>query len=233
MINIRFLINILLVIVILHLIITHLNNEREERLPYKKQFEPNDVKATYSVEELNEYLEDMDKPGQENFQSRAEMVNEIATEVNMPEQSPLVPVESPEFPEPSNYYTTDANTPNFTSNVMNVKKFYEQNPPNTAVENSNQLNDVATMQTCDTPNSTINQNPDFLKPDAWLYKNEMPMNGGQFGSITGFDNLESAYSLFNTGNETQASYNQQNSVGAKQPDDIRMGLSPKIERNLE
>ena len=73
----------------------------------------------------------MDKPGQENFETRPQMVNEIATEVNMPEPSPLVPIESPEFPEPSNYYTTDSNTPNFTSNVMNVKKFYEQTPPNT------------------------------------------------------------------------------------------------------
>ena len=233
MINFRFLVNILLVIFILHLIITHFKNEQEEKLSYKKQFEPSEVKATYSVEELNEYLEDMDKPGQENFETRPQMVNEIATEVNMPDPSPLVPVESPEFPEPSNYYTTDSNTPNFTSNVMNVKKFYEQTPPNTKVENNNQLNDVATMQTCDTPNSTINQNPDFLKPDAWLYKNELPMNGGQMGNITGFDSLESAYSLFQSDNQTQANYDQQNSIGAKQPDDIRMGLSPKIERNLD
>ena len=118
MINFRFLINLIFVVLILHLIIKHF-----DKTNLGMGLGGNHKSLTpYSVEELNEYLDEMDKPGQENFESRAEMVREIETEVNMPEPvKPLTPVDAPKFPVPSNNFTTDANTPNFTSNVMNIK----------------------------------------------------------------------------------------------------------------
>ena len=32
--------------------------------------------------------------------------------------------------------------------------------------------------------------------DYWVYNNEMPMNGGLFGNIVGYENMGESFSLF-------------------------------------
>jgi len=39
-------------------------------------------------------------------------------------------------------------------------------------------------------NSTVN-------PDTWLYKDDLPMNGGKMGNVFGFDQLESQFAIYN------------------------------------
>lgn len=40
----------------------------------------------------------------------------------------------------------------------------------------------------------------IAKPDHWFYKNEKPMNGGDLDGIKPFDDLQSNFTLYNTGN---------------------------------
>jgi len=105
---------------------------------------------------------------------------------------------------PANFYTQDFNTPNFTSNVTDLRKFYSyDNPPGGTIEkvpNDNSkdsiIEDVKTDPAWLIPKQKIGNH---LEPTSnyWNYKNEMPMNGGDFGGLSGYEGIGGTYSVFN------------------------------------
>ena len=105
---------------------------------------------------------------------------------------------------PANFYTQDYNTPNFTSNVMDLRKFYSyDNPPGETVDKvpkddskDSIIEDVKSDPAWLIPKQKIGNH---LEPTSnyWNYKNEMPMNGGDFGGLSGYEGLGGTYSVFN------------------------------------
>ena len=105
---------------------------------------------------------------------------------------------------PANFYTQDFNTPNFTSNVMDLRKFYSyDNPPGGTVNKvpkddskDSIIEDVKTDPAWLIPKQKIGNH---LEPSSnyWNYKNEMPMNGGDFGGLAGYEGMGGTYSVFN------------------------------------
>ena len=105
---------------------------------------------------------------------------------------------------PANFYTQDFNTPNFTSNVTDLRKFYSyDNPPGGTIEKvpkddskDSIIEDVKTDPAWLIPKQKIGNH---LEPTSyyWNYKNEMPMNGGDFGGLSGYEGMGETYSVFN------------------------------------
>jgi hypothetical protein len=105
---------------------------------------------------------------------------------------------------PANFYTQDYNTPNFTSNVTDLRKFYSyDNPPGGTIDKipkdnskDNIIEDVKTDPAWLIPKQKIGNH---LEPSSnyWNYKNEMPMNGGDFGGLSGYEGMGDTYSIFN------------------------------------
>jgi hypothetical protein len=103
---------------------------------------------------------------------------------------------------PANFYTQDFNTPNFTSNVMDLRKFYSyDNPPGETINkvpdnDSSFVEDVKSDPAWLIPKQKIGNH---LEPTSnyWNYKNEMPMNGGDFGGLSGYEGMGGTFSVFN------------------------------------
>lgn len=105
---------------------------------------------------------------------------------------------------PANFYTQDFNTPNFTSNVTDLRKFYSyDNPSGGTIEKvpkddskDSIIEDVKTNPAWLIPKQKIGNH---LEPTSnyWNYKNEMPMNGGDFGGLSGYEGIGGTYSVFN------------------------------------
>jgi hypothetical protein len=127
----------------------------------------------------------------------------------------------------SNYYPFNENDANFQSNVMNLNRFYRKNADNEPVKE--------TMETKNTNNAQKHPqkyNTNTADPTSWLYKNELPMNGGEIlPGITGYDSLTDQYSPF-TGTISSGNCSPPNR-GTKTNDDLRMGLGTiNIENRL-
>jgi hypothetical protein len=120
--------------------------------------------------------------------------------------------------EASNSYLGNNNVPNFESNVANISKFYNINYDNldenelksTSIETLKNkeeiigvepppINDITSINTDSKKGSDINPfaRQSKVNPDNWKYKNELPMNGGGMNGIVGFDNLESQFAIYN------------------------------------
>lgn len=125
---------------------------------------------------------------------------------------------------PANFYTQDFNTPNFSSNVMDLRKFYSyDNPPGGTVNKvpkddskDSIIEDVKTDPAWLIPKQKIGNH---LEPSSnyWNYKNEMPMNGGDFGGLAGYEGLGGTYSIYNAKEPPQETPNIHHS------DDLRNG----------
>ena len=129
---------------------------------------------------------------------------------------------------PSNTYDKmdSLNVPNFESNVLDYTKFYKINRNNDEVKpnskpkpksgdsllpvvRNNYINQVSTPENSvsvsprpfnSVDTGKIASRPSRGLPDRWEYANDLPMNGGMFGSIVGLDSSESLYSSFDGAN---------------------------------
>lgn len=141
---------------------------------------------------------------------------------------------------PANFYTQDFNTPNFTTNVTDLRDFYSyDNPPNDSTaqvaipkepydiaprinKNSNEIQ----QQVASDPSWLVpqKQNASGLEwqTDFWTYKNEVPMNGGDFGGITGYESMGDGYSNFYTKTDNDIVIEQEALL--KPTDDLRNGM---------
>lgn len=230
--NIRVIINILLIIVVLHLILRNFLTDRFSQIDSFSGYGEDDSMKflTSSDGNLEEFSGSVNSP----------YVNKLTDYVNQ-----CKPVDV----KPGNWYATDENNPNFTSNVLNVNKFYnvdsigqydglsaDQIIPKNFVEppiSNNQENNMlekVSEQTCFNQKiGETHENTDLYKPDAWSYKGELAMNGGQIGGdgLVGYNNLESAYATYQgPGSETcdpSKPFPCHNNF-ASRPDDLRFGL---------
>ena len=247
--NFKIIINILLVIFVVHLFlrnftwIQRFTNQNVDNNDYADAYTDDNSDSDESVGEDRslQFLMSSDPAPVsrvneiENF-SVKNSVNHLTDYVNK-----CKPVDV----KPGNWYATDDNDPNFTSNVLNVNKFYDINrigefdglnsdglnqglTPQNFVEPPIQkdLLKKVSEQTCF--NQKVGDMRDNTGLDSWNYKNEMPMNGGQFlQGLAGFDNLESAYASYTgPGTETcdpSKPFNCSDNF-AQKPDDLRFGL---------
>ena len=134
---------------------------------------------------------------------------------------------------PSNSYLSDNNDPNFESNVADISKFYKFNYDNlnedqlksTSIEKLNKDNKIKENiniepQTNDHGNVKNYGRESAVTPDNWVYKDELPMNGGQMNGIIGFDSLESQFAIYNP-NKLNLQNSAENKFSNIPHDDLR------------
>ena len=214
--NIRIVINSLILIFIIHIIILNINHTYD--IGNKKNIEnfSDDNPVTFLLDNLNAAANN--NKGDDDFKQK--MMKYIQQDYephkeNTFESKNLYPV------EPSNSFLSNNNVPNFESNVADTKKFYtinydnldETNLKSTSIDNLKNyesLNKNNTKEISNDPSITISSNydqPCHIKetgresiklPDTWTYKNELPMNGGGMNGIYGFDSLESQFAMYNS-----------------------------------
>ncbi len=192
MIHFHILINALIIIILLHLLITNLNDSKEhfeEENKEKKKKNKNDLDEIPDLTFKN--METM--KNLKNKENRKNLPNTIT---------------------PANTYDKmdSLNVPNFESNVLDYTQFYKINKNDSSkVESKNKKNRSNFISPVSTPENSVSVSPrpfnsvDTGKiasrpsrglPDRWEYANDLPMNGGMFGSIVGLDSSESLYSSF-------------------------------------
>lgn len=139
---------------------------------------------------------------------------------------------------PANFYTQDYNTPNFPSdNNPNFSYYAYDLPPNGPSKSipTEPFNEPTRFPPTDqqikedqarsTPwNITPPVTPKGLEyqDDYWSYKNEFPMNGGDFGGIVGYENMGDSFSLFYSKNTNDIVEDQENML--RPTDDLRNGM---------
>jgi hypothetical protein len=209
--NIRIVINSLILIFIIHIIILNLNYSYT--FGSKNNLEKFTDKGIDDTNSINFLMEDNNvNKNDEEFKKK--MLKYIQQDYepkkdNKFEEKNTYPV------EPSNSFLSDNNVPNFESNVADTKKFYTINYDNmdentlksTSIDNLKNYESLNKNK--DKENITIDSKlnePCLIKefgrestklPDTWKYKNELPMNGGPMNGIHGFDTLESQFAIYN------------------------------------
>lgn len=151
---------------------------------------------------------------------------------------------------PHNFYTQYYNTPNFNTNVLDVRKSFSYFlPPNSPEKsepiptepyflNPHPVPNVENFENNKKTDAFIKRandenNPWYVKDkntssgleyesDYWVYKNEMPMNGGMFGNIVGYENMGDSFSTFYTKNSMDIVMEQEKFL--KRDDDLRNGM---------
>ena len=115
--------------------------------------------------------------------------------------------------KPSNYWLSNDNTPNYGSNVTDTAAHYEINKTFDGIDENNLVKSnyngmekerkimedtIVDKQTQQTSflDSRTNDNQNTFKPDSWLYKDELPMNGGLFNGISGFDSMNDNMAVY-------------------------------------
>jgi hypothetical protein len=207
--NIRIVINSLIIIFILHIIILNINFTYNigKKNNIEGFYDSNNKEKKDSMSFLtnNDSNEDFKKKMEKYIQQDNEINND-----NKFEEKNINKV------SPSNTYLDNNNFPNFESNVADTKKFYKINYDNL---NENELKETSidTLKNYDNLNiqnktkEVISIDPQSKQPcniknygresttlpDTWSYKDELPMNGGKMNGIFGFDSLESQFAIFN------------------------------------
>jgi len=125
--------------------------------------------------------------------------------------------------ESSNTYLSDNNEPNFESNVADISKFYKINYDNETEIKSTPIMELNKVVKAD--EIKINENCDTSRksevvPNNWLYKNELPMNGGEMNGIFGFDSLESQFAIYSP-NKLNIESSNNNNFNNIPHDDLR------------
>jgi len=222
--DIRIIINALIVIFILHIII--INIDYHKNIGTKKNiesFNPGDDKSLSSAKPDTQKSIDFlnNNNTDEDFQKK--LLN-YAQQQPPVKESELVQKNSSSVAAANTYIGND-NEPNFESNVADISKFYNINYDNldqntlqaTSIETLKHLEDkpsasCGTNEACDIQPSNVRKSTEL--PDTWSYKDEMPMNGGSMAGIIGFDSLESQFAMYspNKMNLEQTKENHFNNV---------------------
>jgi hypothetical protein len=139
---------------------------------------------------------------------------------------------------PANFYTQNFNTPNFTTDVLDLRKFYDYDLP--ASKSSSALTDKTSsgnddgdmLRRTEADNFPWLEGPNKNKPknvmesDYWSYKEELPMNGGSFDGLVGYQTMGEAFAFFDQ-------YKPVAETHPKSTDDLRTGMgTPQKEKYL-
>jgi hypothetical protein len=200
MIHFHILINALIIIILLHLLITNLTNSNDMNSSEEVLFKRNKIEK-YENKSLT-FLEDLQETDL-TLKNREKMSN-----LKKEEKQNL-----PNTITPANTFDKmdSLNVPNFESNVLDFNKFYKINRNNDEIKpksksvRNNYINKVSTPENSvsvsprpfnSVDTGKIASRPSRGLPDRWEYANDLPMNGGMFGSIVGLDSTELLYSSF-------------------------------------
>ena len=221
--DIKIIINAILIIFILHIIILNLDftvNFGNNKKNINESFIDSNKLDSYKKE--NESLDFLtSNANNDNFKQK--MLNYMQQNKIIPEtkfdKKNILPV------APANNYLTDNNQPNFESNVADISKFYnisydnmnETDLKTTSLETLKNVEFDTSKENCDI-NPFVRQSKE--NPDNWEYKNELPMNGGSMNGIIGFDSLESQFSSYN-GNKLNLQTADSNNFENIPHDDLR------------
>ena len=215
--DIRIIINAFIIIFILHIIILNINYSvtiGNKKIKDIENFESPDTKNSMDFLTNNN-----------NTNENDEFKKKLLKYIQQDE-----PVKKTEFEKKnvfevgaSNTYVNNNNTPNFESNVADISKFFKVNYDNldenelkaTSIEDINKLNkekknisiDQQSKEPC---NVKSYGRESTTTPDNWVYKDELPMNGGQMNGIIGFDSLESQFAIYNPNKLNLQSANDNN-----------------------
>lgn len=199
--DIKIIINSILIIFILHIIILNINYS----YTYGKKSNVENFKDS------NEYSKDLDflkSDANSNEEFKKKLLKYIQEDDNTIkdnkfENKNVIDIKA------SNTYLNDNNVPNFESNVADTSKFYVNNYDNlnedqlkaTSIEDLNKLKDKSNVSIDVQSNLPCNVKSygreSTATPDNWTYKDELPMNGGTMNGIVGFDGLESQFAIYN------------------------------------
>jgi hypothetical protein len=201
--DIRIIINSLIILFILHIIILNINYHVV--IGKKTDIEKFTDSNSDSTDNSMNFLMNNNNSNDEFKQKLLKYMkqNEIIKETEF-ENKNVIKVSA------SNSYLSDNNEPNFESNVADISKFFKFNYDNlnedqlksTSIENLNKDDKIKENisidpQTKDPCNVKNYGRESTVTPDNWVYKDELPMNGGQMNGIVGFDSLESQFAIYN------------------------------------
>ena len=137
--------------------------------------------------------------------------------------------------KPDKYYLNENNTPNFNSGAIDTNRFYDMNLDGVTSDKLEKSNYISPSEQKDMENimidkqskqasiiDNITNKEHVFKPDTWQYKNELPMNGGSFNGLTGFDSLGGHYAIYS---KTELNLEKcDNETKCNKVDDIRNGM---------
>lgn len=221
--DIKIIINSFIIIFILHIIILNLNYSVV--VGKKNKIENFEDKK----DSMNFLTNDNNNSTDENEAFKKKLLKYIQQDEVIKE--PEFENKNLEKVSASNSYLSDNNTPNFESNVADISKFYKVNYDNlnenelksTSIESLNKISkekvsiDTNTKEPC---NVKSYGREATVTPDNWVYKDEMPMNGGTMNGIAGFDSLESQFAIYNP-NKLNLKSIKENSFSNIPHDDLR------------
>ena len=192
--NIKYIINILLILFILHIILINVNVQIKIGEKNNEYFENNKGKTQDSPKIVDQNSKDDEFRKKLLKYIQAEnTIHKEENEFNTLNNSDIAPY---------NVYTDENNVPNFESNVADIKQFYNinydslsENELKDSVSNCPKdpsLNNDLPPQNCVQP--LVRKSTEL--PVTWEYNSELPMNGGSMNGIYGYDGLESQFSSF-------------------------------------
>jgi len=138
---------------------------------------------------------------------------------------------------PANFYTQNFNTPNFTTDVLDLRKYYDYDLPASKStgkpkedKSGSRDGDMLRRTNEDTfpwkQGSDKNEKVNVMESDYWSYKDELPMNGGSFDGLVGYQNMGGSFAFFDQ-------YKPVAETHPKLTDDLRSGMgTPQKEKYL-
>ena len=221
--DIRVIINGLIIIFILHIILLNINytvtiGNKKSYENFESNIDINNNTENGSNDKTMKFLTETYDNNNDNDDFQKKLMKYI--------EEPQ-PVKENKFEQknvsqvlPSNNFIGTNNVPNFESNVANVSKFYNINYDNLT---ETKLKEVSTVET-----PTVNQQTPIKHegrestelPLTWEYKNELPMNGGSMNGVFGFNSLESQFAIYN-GNKLNLQCANDNNFNNIPHDDLR------------
>ncbi len=155
-----------------------------------------------------------------NFKNKMESFNTVAKKNNVSDNLEKLYKQV----NPSNFYTQNFNTPNFTTDVLDLRKYYDYDLPaskskNESDEKSSGNNDGEMFRKANSDNFPWLEGQDkkVINSDYWSYKDELPMNGGSFDGLVGYQNMGGAFAFFDQ-------YKPIAEIHPKITDDLRSGM---------
>jgi hypothetical protein len=221
--DIRIIINSLIIIFILHIIIININYHTVIGEKKKIQYETFSNSNSESKEEsANHSLAFLSSDGNDEFKKK--LLKYMQQEEVIAKSIPLNEFENKNLNkvEASNTYLSKENEPNFESNVADISKFYKLNYDNLDEDQLKSTSIESLSKVVDTNCAISNHNgrDSVATPDTWDYKNELPMNGGKINGIVGFDSLESQFAIYNP-NKLNLQVNTEDKFNNIPHDDLR------------
>ena len=197
----KILINSLLLIIIFYLLL--------DCIPHRYVF--GDTKTNMSMNRRENFNGNGDNShnGEDEIEVKDNNINELHDYMDNKFDRLSTDIVDSNDVKPDNYYMNDNNTPNFNSGAVNTARFYDMNMDGVAPDKLQQsayvspggnkeMEDV--MVDKQSKNSsyidTVTNKEQVFKPDTWQYKNELPMNGGAFNGLMGFDSQGGNFAIY-------------------------------------